>query len=200
MNPLRRWLRHARNDWTPLLGASGPTRVLMVCMANICRSPIAEGVMRAKLRRAGLHGFVRVDSAGTHGYERGDGPDPRAIRQAAERGYDIAALRARPVEAEDFARYDWLLAMDVSNLRWLREHAPQGVDARMELLMSHAHRHAAVREVPDPYYGGSAGFDRVLDLVEDACDGLVERLLADTRTSPAGRVSTIERPSHFGYT
>jgi protein-tyrosine phosphatase len=154
-------------------------RVLMVCMGNICRSPTAEGVLRAKLGRAGLLGRVLVDSAGTHGYHSGEAPDPRAIRHAALRGYDISQLRARPVQGEDFERFDWILAMDEDNLDWLRRRAPEGLDGRIGLLMTHARRHTAAARVPDPYYGTPAGFEHVLDLVEDACDGLVERLNFD---------------------
>jgi protein-tyrosine phosphatase len=89
-----------------------PLRVLMVCTGNICRSPTAEGVLRAKLQRLGLHGRMVVDSAGTHGYHTSEPPDPRAIKHAAQRGYDIAKLKARPVSDDDFVRFDWLLAMD----------------------------------------------------------------------------------------
>lgn len=158
-------------------------RVLMVCMGNICRSPMAEGVLRAKLQQAGLHTRVVVDSAGTHGYHTGEAPDPRAVRAAAQRGYALAALRARPVQPEDFSRFHWLLAMDEANLAWLQKRMPEGAPARMELLMSHARRHTGVREVPDPYYGAAAGFEHVLDLVDDACDGLVDCLSAEL---PAG--------------
>ena len=111
----------------------GTTRVLMVCMGNICRSPTAEGVLRAKLRQAGLHGRVRVDSAGTHGFHSSEPPDPRAIHHAAQRGYDLSALRARPVQGEDFGRFEYILAMDEDNLAWLHRHAPAGCTARIEL-------------------------------------------------------------------
>ncbi len=156
-------------------------RVLMVCMGNICRSPTAEGVLRAKLGRAGLQARVMVDSAGTHGYHTGEAPDPRAIRHAALRGYDISQLRARPVQGGDFERFDWILAMDEDNLDWLHRRVPQGLDGWVGLLMSHARRHAAAGGVPDPYYGTPAGFEHVLDLVEDACDGLVVRLNSELR-------------------
>ncbi|MBZ8141467.1 phosphotyrosine protein phosphatase [Rubrivivax gelatinosus] len=154
-----------------------PSSVLMVCMGNICRSPTAEGVLRAKLEAAGLAREVRVDSAGTHGYHVGEAPDPRAVRFAAARGYDLARLRARKVAREDFSRYDWILAMDEDNLTRLRQIAPDDAGADLGLLMDHALRHSGVREVPDPYYGAAAGFERVLDLVEDACEGIVARLL-----------------------
>ncbi len=165
-------------------------RVLMVCMGNICRSPSAEGVLRARLQRAGLLGRVEVDSAGTHGYHTGEAPDARAIRHAAQRGYDIAGQRARPVVPDDFARFHWLLAMDEANLAWLQKRAPQGQAVRIELLLSHARRHAPAREVPDPYYGPPAGFDLVLDLLEDACDGVVEALHAEL----ARRRQTVPAP------
>jgi protein-tyrosine phosphatase len=158
--------------------AEAEWRVLMVCMGNICRSPTAEAVLRRKLRQAGLQGRVRVDSAGTHGYHTGEAPDPRAIERGAARGYELAGLRARPVQAADFGRFDWLLAMDESNLDWLRRNAPAGQGAELGLLMSHATRHPGTLAVPDPYYGAPAGFDHVLDLVEDACDGVVARLAA----------------------
>jgi protein-tyrosine phosphatase len=156
--------------------AAGKTRVLMVCMGNICRSPTAEGVLRAKLQAAGLHGHVEVDSAGTHGYHVREAPDARAQRHAAQRGYDLSALRARRVSAEDFERFHHVLAMDEDNIAFLREMAPPGSPAQLALLMSYARQPAAPREVPDPYYGAAEGFERVLDLVEDACDGLVDRL------------------------
>jgi protein-tyrosine phosphatase len=153
--------------------------VLFVCMGNICRSPTAEAVLRLKLRQAGLHEQVRVDSAGTGGWHAGEPPDPRAVRVAEARGYDLAPLRARQVRAEDFSRHRWVLAMDQDNLSWLRGKAPPEAAAELGLLMAHAQRHRDVLEVPDPYYGTQAGFERVLDLVEDACDGLLARLQAD---------------------
>ncbi|MBL8308203.1 MAG: low molecular weight phosphotyrosine protein phosphatase [Rubrivivax sp.] len=158
----------------------------MVCMGNICRSPTAEGVLRARLQRAGLAGVVQVDSAGTHGYHSGEPPDARAIRHAAQRGYDIAGLRARPVVPEDFTRFQWILAMDEANLEWLSKRAPKGHSARIEPLMLHARHHPDLLAVPDPYYGAAAGFDHVLDLVEDACDGLLPRLQAALGTTPPG--------------
>jgi protein-tyrosine phosphatase len=175
---IKRWLKREGDSATATSGVEPAVRVLMVCMGNICRSPTAEGVLRAKLQQAGLDAGVLVDSAGTHGYHTGEAPDPRAIRQAAQRGYDIAGLRARPVAPEDFERFDWLLAMDEDNLAWLEKRAPPGHAARIELLMPYSLRHPQQRVVPDPYYGAAAGFDLVLDLVEDACDGVVRRLHA----------------------
>jgi len=171
---------------TPAGDAAAPdaVRVLMVCMGNICRSPMAEGVLRARLQQAGLHTRVLVDSAGTHGYHTGEAPDPRAIRAAAQRSVDLASLRARPVQPEDFSRFHWLLAMDQANLDWLQSRLPEGAQPRLGLIMEYARRHAGVREVPDPYYGAAAGFEHVLDLVEDACDGLVARLSSERPAIP----------------
>jgi protein-tyrosine phosphatase len=176
---LRRWAGLEEfTDSRPAMEPAGPRplRVLMVCTGNICRSPTAEGVLRAKLQRLGLHGRIEVDSAGTQGYHTSEPPDPRAIKHAAQRGYDIAKLKARPVSDDDFVRFDWLLAMDESHLNWLRKRQPPETQARTKLLMAYARHHADVPEVPDPYYGGAAGFDRVLDLVEDACEGLAAHL------------------------
>ena len=153
------------------------TRILMICMGNICRSPTAEGVLRRKLEAAGLGDVVEVASAGTHGhFHAGEAPDARAQKHAKARGYDLSKGRARRLAHDDFARFDWLLAMDEDNLAALRASAPADSPAQIALLMAHAGRFADVREVPDPYYGPPAGFDRVLDLIEDACDGLVKAL------------------------
>ena len=162
----------------------GAVHVLMVCTGNICRSPMAEGVLRAKLRKAGLNGAVWVDSAGTRGYHTEEPPDPRAIRHAAARGYDISGLRARSVLSRDFARFHWMLAMDEGNLAWLQRKAPAPGTPRIELLLEHL-AGATEREVPDPYYGPDAGFGHVLDLVERACDGFVQRLIAQGAARPA---------------
>lgn len=154
------------------------TRILMVCTGNICRSPTAEGVLRLKLQQAGLQGAIAVSSAGTQGYHTAEPPDPRAVKAAAARGYDISRLKARPMRAEDFAAHQWVLAMDRGHLEWLRKRAPSGAQARVSLLMPLASRHPGIDEVPDPYFGGPEGFERVLDMVEDACDGVVARLRA----------------------
>lgn len=148
--------------------------ILMCCMGNICRSPTAEGVLRAKLAAAGLEPLVELDSAGTHEYHLGHPPDPRAQRHALQRGYDLSALRARKVGLPDFDRFDLILAMDRENLAGLARLRPDAGD-KLRLLMSFATRHHT-DEVPDPYYGEGDGFERVLDYIEDACDGLVEML------------------------
>lgn len=148
-------------------------RILFFCMGNICRSPTAEGVMRARLKAAGLD--VEVDSAGTHGYHIGAPPDERSQEHAALRGYDLSPLRARKLVAEDFSRFDLVLGMDDDNLAHASRLCPPAKRHRLKLLMSYAPQ-AGKREVPDPYYGGAAGFDEVLDLVEAACDGLLQTL------------------------
>ena len=170
-----------RRFFRPGPAAPGPSDglgVLMVCMGNICRSPTAEGVLRHKLQQAGLARQVRVDSAGTHASHSGEGPDPRAVAAAARRGYDLSPLRARPMHPDDFQRYQWVLAMDQDNLAWLQRKAPEGHTANVGLLLAYALRHSSVEHVPDPYFGSPAGFDRVLDLVEDACEGLVAQIQA----------------------
>jgi protein-tyrosine phosphatase len=160
------------------------TRILMVCTGNICRSPTAEGVLRRKLEQAGLHGTVAVASAGTQGYHTAEPPDPRAVKAAAARGYDISRLKARPMRPEDFVAHQWVLAMDRGHLEWLRKRAPADAPARVGLLMRFANHHPGLDEVPDPYYGGPEGFGRVLDMVEDACDGVVARLRAGQQLLP----------------
>jgi protein-tyrosine phosphatase len=160
---IKRWFR--RSD-PPRL------RVLMVCMGNLCRSPMAEAVLRTKLQRAGLGHAVAVDSAGTHGFHKGSRPDPRAVAQAARRGYLLDGLKSRPLVADDFTRFDLLLAMDRDNLDTLHERCPSAEQRRLQLLMPFAAA-APTDEVPDPYYGAVSGFDLALDLIEPACDGLL---------------------------
>ena len=161
---------------------SKPYRVLMVCMGNICRSPTAEAVLRHRLEAAGLAAQVLVDSAGTHGYHIGHPPDERSQAHARRRGYELSALRARPVCDEDFHAFDLILAMDDDNLEWLLAECPAGQTERVGKLITYA-RVAHHGAVPDPYYGGKADFERVLDLVEDACDGLVEHLERSLRSA-----------------
>lgn len=160
-----------------LFGRGEPSlRVLMVCSGNICRSPTAEEVLRVKLAAAGLGDEVEVDSAGTHGFHQREAPDPRAQAAARKRGYDLSRLRARSVERGDFERFHWILAMDEGHLEWLQRSAPRDSPARLALLRQHARLQRDLLEVPDPYYGGPDGFEQVLDLVEDACGGLVHAL------------------------
>ncbi|AOV17074.1 phosphotyrosine protein phosphatase [Acidihalobacter aeolianus] len=150
--------------------------VLFVCMGNICRSPAAQGVFEALWRQSASGIPVRVDSAGTHAYHVGEPPDARMQAAAARRGYDLSAQRARRFEPADTTRFDYILAMDQSNLDALRQRVGNpGSVASMNLLMSFAPERGVI-EVPDPYYGGSEGFEHVLDLVEEACAGLIEEI------------------------
>ena len=149
--------------------------VLFVCMGNICRSPSAEAVFRHYVENAGLADSILIDSAGTHDYHIGDPPDARAQRAAQQRGYDMGGLRGRQVEEGDFHRFDYVLAMDRTNLAILQRLVPPDGDAQVQLFLEYA-RHHAEREVPDPYYGGADGFERVLDMVEDAAEGLLQHI------------------------
>ncbi len=151
------------------------TGILFVCMGNICRSPTAEGVFRMMAARAGIVGRIRIDSAGTHDFYTGGPPDWRATQAAAQRGYDLAPLRARQVEAADFARVDRIYAMDWMNLAWLEDLRPPDHRGELRLFLDLAPE-LGVREVPDPYDGGPEGFERVLDLIERASDALVADL------------------------
>ncbi|MBV5295055.1 MAG: low molecular weight phosphotyrosine protein phosphatase [Curvibacter lanceolatus] len=152
-----------------------PLSLLFVCMGNICRSPTAESVMRHKVQALGLASQVQVDSAGTHAYHVGSAPDPRSQAHAARRGYDMAGQRARQVAPADFARHDLILAMDRANLARLRQACPAQHQAKLHLLTEYGPQQGRV-EVPDPYEGGAAGFEQVLDLIEEACDGLLAQL------------------------
>ena len=145
-------------------------------MGNICRSPTAEAVFRARVEEAGLAQSILIDSAGTHDYHIGDPPDARTQHAAKLRGYDMSALRGRQVEVSDFNRFDYVLAMDHANLSILRRLRPHNAESHLELFLHYAQRHDE-REVPDPYYGAADGFERVLDRVEDAADGLLGHIL-----------------------
>ena len=146
--------------------------VLFICMGNICRSPTAEVVFRHYVERAGLSENIVIDSAGTHDYHIGSSVDSRTQRAAQQRGYDMSNLHGRQVEAADFRRFDYVLAMDHGNLAVLQNLTPKDGDTQPQLFLEYARYHAE-REVPDPYYGGADGFERVLDLVEDAAQGLL---------------------------
>ena len=152
-----------------------PTKILFVCMGNICRSPTAEGVFRSMAHEAGLGERLVADSAGTHAYHLGEAPDPRSQAAAVKRGYDLSALRARRIDESDFRQFDLILAMDNDNLRGIERIRPAGGDAAVELFLRYADS-GAPRDMPDPYYGGARGFDYVLDLVEDASRGLLDSL------------------------
>lgn len=150
-------------------------QVLMVCMGNICRSSTAEGVLRQRLAAAGLDQDIAVDSAGTGGWHAGEPPDPRALRHALLRGYDLSRQRARRVVEADFERFDLVLAMDEENLAELQRLKP--ADARAELRLFDA------AEVPDPYHGSAQGFENVLDQIERASDALLVELRRRLGTS-----------------
>ena len=150
--------------------------VLFICMGNICRSPTAQGVFRALVQSEGLSDRIDTDSAGTIAYHVGEPPDRRARETAEKRGIDLHDLRARRVVAEDFEQFDYLLAMDHDNYRDLMEICPPGREDRLHLFLDFAPQRVE-KEVPDPYYGGVAGFDRVFDMVEDASRGLLDHIL-----------------------
>ncbi|MGB5405295.1 MAG: low molecular weight protein-tyrosine-phosphatase [Thiogranum sp.] len=147
--------------------------VLFVCMGNICRSPTAQGVFESLLEEARLGEHIDVDSAGTHAYHIGKRPDERATQAAAGRGIDLSRQRARRVEAADFARFDYVLAMDRSNLDDLLAICPQQHQDKIKLFLEFT-EDLSQREVPDPYYGGNQGFERVLDLIEMGASALLE--------------------------
>jgi protein-tyrosine phosphatase len=150
-------------------------RILFVCLGNICRSPTAEAVLRGLAAREAPELTLIVDSCGTANYHPGSPPDRRSQAVARKRAYDLSELRARQLREADFASFDLILAMDRSNLQELRERAPVGARERIHLFLDYAPEQA-LREVPDPYYGGPSGFEDVLDLIEAGARGLLRRL------------------------
>lgn len=163
--------------WKKQLMAGTKCAVLLVCMGNICRSPTAAGVLMTQAQRLGVAKQFEFDSAGTQGSHAGEAPDRRALQAAARRGYDLSRLRARRVTVEDFLRFDLILAMDRDNLAALERLRPVDSRAELALFLSYADGHEAPAEVPDPYYGGMEGFERVLDLCEAAARGLLQQLM-----------------------
>lgn len=147
-------------------------RVLFVCLGNICRSPTAEGVFRHLVQNENLDGQIAIDSAGTHAYHTGEAPDPRAQAAAARRGIDLRAIRGRQATCEDFHEFDYILAMDRDNYEYLHAMCSQSYKHKIRLFMEFAPDYPQ-DEVPDPYFGGVSGFDRVLDMIEDAAAGLL---------------------------
>ena len=152
-----------------------PISVLFICMGNICRSPTAQGVFRHLVEAEGLSHMIQTDSAGTIGYHVGDPPDRRARETALKRGVDLSDLRARKAKAEDFEAFDYLIAMDRDNYNDLLAICPPGYEERLYLFLEFAPQRPE-EEVPDPYYGGVAGFDRVFDMVEEASRGLLQHI------------------------
>ncbi len=148
------------------------TAILFVCLGNICRSPTAEAVFRQKAKEAGLN--LVIDSAGTHGYHIGNPPDNRSQAAGQALGYSFEGLKCRRVSDEDFEKFDLILAMDHSNLNNLREMSHPDHHHKIKLMLDYAGLNG--EEVPDPYYGGKKGFELVIDLIEQASDGLIASL------------------------
>ena len=154
---------------------SAPIRILVVCLGNICRSPLAEGALRARIEASHLAGRVEVDSAGTGGWHAGEPPDRRAIACARAHGVDISRQRARQLRSRDFEDFDWLLCADAENLRDVRQLAPAHARDKVALLLDWACT-VPGGEVPDPYYGGDPHFEEVWGLVDAAAQAAVDRL------------------------
>src|SRR6185295_10883733 len=160
------------------IDTDGRFGVLFVCTGNICRSPSAAGVFHKHVREAGLDRDVLVESAGTVGYHEGEGADRRSLEAAHRRGYDLTSHRARRVVRADFHRFDLVLALDRGHQFHLARLAKPSDAHKIRMFMDFARRHAGIVEVPDPYYGGPEGFEQVLDLLEDASEGLLEEVRA----------------------
>ena len=150
-------------------------------MGNICRSPSAHGVFEHKVQAQDMGNWVRVDSAGTHNYHPNCPPDIRSQKHAAKRGYDLSHLRARQIRDADFEEFDLILVMDWDNLALVQERCPSEHHRKIRRLTEFCRTHDSP-VVPDPYYGGTSGFEVVLDLVEDACDGLLEHIQQRSHT------------------
>ena len=157
---------------------SGKISVLVVCTGNICRSPTGEAVLKHLVEKRGLADRIKVASGGTHDYHVGECPDRRSIRHASKRGYDLSALKASQVSRDDFHEHDYILAMDRGHLRILKGLAPANGRARLGLFLDASARWKG-EDVPDPYYGGVEGFERVLDMVEEAAQRWIDRFEAE---------------------
>lgn len=160
---------------------SQKTSVLFVCLGNICRSPTAHGVFRQLVRDRGLESVIEIDSAGTGAYHVGEAPDRRATAEAAKRGYDLSDLRARQAVTADFGHYDYIIAMDEQNLVNLKGIAVADYSGYLGMMTDFTQHYYG--EVPDPYYGGPEGFTHVLDMLEDACGALLDKIVADGAAS-----------------
>jgi protein-tyrosine phosphatase len=152
-----------------------PQHVVFVCTGNICRSPTAHAVLRQRIDALGLQQRLSVDSAGLEAWHAGEAPDKRSIHHARQRGYELSDLRARPFRREEFEQADWVLVMDQGHLLQAARLCPPQHAHKLRLLTDFCRVHVA-GEVPDPYYGRASDFELVLDLVEDACDGLLLHL------------------------
>ncbi|XP_031401052.1 uncharacterized protein LOC116211005 [Punica granatum] len=173
----------------PTQAEARPFSVLFVCLGNICRSPAAEGVFRDIVKKRGLDSKFEIDSAGTIGYHEGNLADPRMRAAAKKRGIEITSI-SRPIQPSDFRNFDLILAMDKQNRedilgafeRWkFRETLPDDAHKKVKLMCSYCKKHTD-NEVPDPYYGGPQGFEKVLDLLEDACESLLDSILAESNS------------------
>ena len=156
--------------------------VLLVCLGNICRSPAAEAVLRKKAADRGLQRMIELDSAGTGNYHIGEAPDPRAIRAGRARGYQLEDLRARQVAQRDFESFDYILAMDESNLRSLQADCPAHLCQKISLLLQYSD--SGLQSVPDPYWGTEKDFARLIELLEPACEGFLRHILATAGDGP----------------
>jgi protein-tyrosine phosphatase len=171
-----------------MMTAQPSTAILFVCLGNICRSPLAEGVFRNVVTKRGTASGFHIDSAGTGAWHQGSAPDPRSIQVAARHGIDIVMQRARRVRVEDFSRFDLILGMDVSNVEALREAAPAATRDRIHLFLDYATGKSA--EVPDPYYGGPDGFLSVYRMIREASELLADRLAARASAPTSGHASS----------
>ena len=152
-----------------------PVKILFVCLGNICRSPSAEAIMKSLVEQAGMEHDIEIDSAGLLSYHQGSLPDERMRAHARKRGYELIS-RSRPIETDDFFTFDLIIGMDDANIDELQQRAPGVEEAKKIHRMTDYSRRIQMDHVPDPYYGGHSGFEMVLDLLEDACDGLLEKL------------------------
>ncbi len=150
-------------------------RVLFICLGNICRSPLAETVFKKKVEEAGLTENFEIDSAGLIGYHAGETADPRMLRAAREAGYNITHL-SRKITDHDYRTFDYIIGMDSSNMRELEERKPEDSKAEIRKLLSFCGNDLKKEDIPDPYYGGEAGFARCIYLVQEGCDALLEKL------------------------
>lgn len=155
--------------------------VLFVCMGNICRSPTANAVFNHHVKSAGVEHLFNIDSAGTHAYHINEPPDRRSQQAALKRGYNMRDLRARRVVPADFSRFQYILAMDRHNLEELQQSCPSQYTNRLAMFLQYSKQWDTHQEIPDPYYGGNHGFERVLDLVENASQGLLKHIMGNLR-------------------